>query len=218
MKDRAPSIVAVILLVVLVLGTWWAANYARNSIPIDPPPRVTHDANTWAKNFVMVRTDEKGVAINRLEGTYLQHYPDDGSYKMTDVTATGQQPNTPLTVGTANTATMNKSGTQIVMKGDAHIHRPADDKHSVLDVTSQKLTLLPDKDIVYTDLPALVVNGDSTMHGTGMRYNNKTSVLQVYSSSDVKISGKDTSKKKSATSNDQASSTKTSTEQSDKSQ
>lgn len=198
MKDRAPSIVAVVLLVVLVLGTWWAANYARNSIPIDPPPRVTHDANSWAKDFVMVRTDEKGVAINRLEGTYLQHYPDDGSYKITTATATGQQPNTPLTVGTARTAIMNKSGTRIVMKGNAHIHRAADSKHNALDVTSDELTLMPDKDIVYTDLPALVVNGDSTMHGTGMRYDNKTSVLQVYSSSDVKISGKDVADKKSS--------------------
>jgi lipopolysaccharide export system protein LptC len=203
MRDRAPSIVAVILLVVLVLGTWWAADYARNSIPIDPPPRVTHDANSWAKDFVMVRTDEKGVAINRLEGNYLQHYPDDGSYQITTVTATGQQPDTPLTVGTARTATMNKSGTEIVMKGDAHIHRAADGKHNVLDVTSEELTLLPDKDVVYTDLPALVVNGDSTMHGTGMRYDNKTSVLQVYSSSDVKISGKDTAGKKPSGSDEQ---------------
>src|SRR3546814_2962495 len=75
------------------------------------------------------------------------------------------------------------------------VRRPGDENHSPLDVRSQELTLLPDKDVVFTDLPALVVNGDSTMHGTGMRYDNKTSVLQVFSASDVKISGKDKDRK-----------------------
>jgi len=198
MKERAPTFVAVALLLILVCGTWWAANYAQKSIPIDPPRRVTHDPNSWARDFVMVRTDDQGIAINRIEGKFLQHYPDDDSYKITTATAISQQPNTPVTVGTSRTAVMDQNGSRVIMQGDAHIHRPGDKDHNPLDVTSQELTLLPDQDIVYTNLPALVVNGDSTMHGTGMRYNNKTSILQVFSASDVKISGKDVEKKQAA--------------------
>src|SRR3546814_7797500 len=96
MQERATSIIAIALLLALVFGTWWAANYAQQSIPVDPPRRVTHEANSWAKNFVMVRTDEKGIAINRLEGKYLQHFPDDDSYKITTAKAISQQPDTPI--------------------------------------------------------------------------------------------------------------------------
>lgn len=211
MKERAPAIVAIFLLLALVLGTWWAAEYAQSSIPVDPPARMTHDADSWARNFVMLRTDPTGVAINRLEGTYLEHYPDDDSYKVTAPTAIGQRPGDPITVGTSRTAIMDKNGTRILMQGDAHVHRRASKDQAPLDVTSQELTLLPDNDVVFTDLPALVINGSSKMHGKGMRYNNKTRVLQVFSSSDVKISGQDVAKKQAADAEKQAQSTHKST-------
>ncbi|OWT59037.1 LPS export ABC transporter periplasmic protein LptC [Candidimonas nitroreducens] len=191
MKDRIPAVIAVALLVALVLGTWWAADYAQRSIPIDPPRRISHDPDSWADQFIMVRTDPAGIAINRLEGVHMDHYPDDDSYKVTTARAIGQQPGSPITVGTSKIAIMDKDGSRIVMQGDAHLHRLPDQDHAPLDVTSQKLTLLPDKDVAYTDLPALVVNGNSTMNGKGMRYDNKTRVLQVFSSTDVKISAQD---------------------------
>ncbi|MBF6616705.1 LPS export ABC transporter periplasmic protein LptC [Pollutimonas thiosulfatoxidans] len=191
MKERAPALVAVLLLICLVVGTWWAADYAQRAIPIDPPRRITHEPDSWASNFVMVRTDTEGVAINRLEGDFMQHYPDDDSYEITTAKATGQQPGSPITVGTSNTAIMDQDGERIIMKGDAHVHRVADGDNPALDVRSEQLTILPDKDLVFTDLPALVVHGKSTMNGKGMRYDNDTRQLQVFSATDVKISGEE---------------------------
>lgn len=191
MKERAPAIVAILLLLALVAGTWWAADYARRSIPIDPPRRITHEPDSWAAQFTMVRTDAKGYAINRLEGDRMQHYPDDDSYEITQARAVGQQPGTPITVGTSDTAVMDQDGDRIVMKGNAHVRRQPGQDTPVLDVKSDELTLLPDQDLVFTDLPALVVHGKSVMNGTGMRYDNKTRQLQVFSSTDVKISGEE---------------------------
>ncbi|MCC2597731.1 LPS export ABC transporter periplasmic protein LptC [Pusillimonas sp. MFBS29] len=192
MKERIPALIAVLLLVTLVIGTWMAAEYAQRAIPIDPPRRVTHEPDSWARSFVMVRTDEKGVAINRLEGEHMQHYPDDDSYEITQAKAIGQQPDAPITIATSNTAIMDQDGERIVMKGNAHVHRKASQDRAAMDVSSEQLILLPDEDVVYTDLPTLVVNGNSTMNGKGMRYDNKTRQLQVFSATDVKISGQDT--------------------------
>ena len=196
MKERAPAIVAILLLLALVAGTWWAADYARRSIPIDPPRRITHEPDSWATDFTMVRTDEKGIAINRLEGERMQHYPDDDSYEITRARAVGQQPGSPITVGTSNTAVMDQNGDRIIMKGDAHVRRQPGQDVPVLDVKSDELTLLPDQDVVFTDLPALVVHGKSVMNGTGMRYDNKTRQLQVFSATDVKISGEESRSKR----------------------
>lgn len=191
MKDRAPSLIALVLLLVLVSGTWWAADYAQRSIATDPPRRVTHEPDSWAHDFVMIRTDPSGVAANRLEGTEMQHFPDDDSYEITTAKATGQRPGTPVTVGTSNIAIMDEDGARIIMKGDAHVHRFADEERPALDVRSDQLTLRPDDNLVFTDLPARVVNGKSTMNGTGMRYDNNTRQLQIFSASDVKLSGQD---------------------------
>jgi lipopolysaccharide export system protein LptC len=191
MKERAPALIAVALLIALVVGTWWAADYAERSIKVDPPPRMTHEPDSWADNFIMIRTDVAGVASHRLEGKLMQHYPDDDSYKITAAKAIGQQPGSPITIGTSNTAIMDRSGSRIVMQGNAHLHRLPGPNQKVLDVKSQQLTLLPDQDVVFTDLPALVVNGNSTMNGKGMHYDNKTRELKVFAATDVKISGQD---------------------------
>jgi lipopolysaccharide export system protein LptC len=198
MKERVPALIAVALLITLVVGTWWAADYARRSIPIDPPPRLTHEPDSWAKQFVMVRTDPQGVAINRLEGIYMEHFPDDDSYEITEARAVGQRPGSPITIGTSDIAIMDQGGDRITMNGNAHIHRQPGPDSAPLDVKSEQLILLPQQDVVFTDLPALVVNNKSTMNGTGMRYDNATRQLQVFSATDVKISGEDSRSRRSS--------------------
>lgn len=200
MKDRLPSVVAVLLLTGLVIGTWWAADYAQRAVPIDPPRRITHEPDHWASKFVLIRSDEHGMVINRLEGNYLEHFPDNDSYKIQQARAIGQQPGSPLTVATSDIAVMDQDGARVVMTGNAHVHRQADAENQALDVKSDVLTILPDEDVVFTDQPALVVHGNSTMNGNGMRYDNSTRQLQVYSATDVKISGQDTQERRSRSS------------------
>ncbi|WP_345796892.1 LPS export ABC transporter periplasmic protein LptC [Castellaniella sp. MT123] len=191
MKDRLPGLVAVLLLGLLVLGTWWASDYALRSIQIDPPRRMTHERDSWAKQFVMVRTDPRGHAIDRLEGTTMEHFPDTDNYEITAPRAVGHKPNSPITVGTALRGTLDQHGDRIVLDGNAHLQRLPDAEHKQLDVRSEQLIIEPNKDLVHTDLPALVVNGNSTMRGQGMRYDNRTRQLTVKAASDVKISGED---------------------------
>ncbi|ARP79668.1 LPS export ABC transporter periplasmic protein LptC [Bordetella genomosp. 8] len=192
MKERFPSLIALFLLLVLVVGTWWAADYTQRAVPIDPPRRLTHEMDAWSRNFVMVRTGEDGKPINRMEGDYGEHYPDDDSYVVTNPRAVGLRPNTPITVATSQTATMYQGGKRIVMDKDAHMHRQPDADTPPLDVRSEQLVILPDEDTISTTLPALVTRGQSRMNGTGMKYNNKTRQLEVFSSTNVEIAPADT--------------------------
>lgn len=191
MKERFPSLVAVLLLALLVLGTWWASDYTLRAIQIDPPRRITHERDSWSQHFVMVRTDPRGIAINRLEGQAMEHFPDTDAYEVTQPQAISHHPGSPVTVGTSEHATMDQNGERIVMTGNARIRRLPNAENKLLDVRSERLVLKPDQDVVYTDQPALVINGQSTMRGTGMRYDNRSRQLMVYSSSDVKISGEE---------------------------
>ncbi|VFR17026.1 Probable transmembrane protein [plant metagenome] len=192
MKERFSSVVALGLLLALVLGTWWAADYAQRSIPIDPPRRVTHEPDSWAEKFVMLRADETGAPVNRLEGDLMQHYPDDDSYEITNPRAVGQRAGTPVTIGTARTAIMDQDANRIILRQDAHLHRMPDSQRAAMDVRSEEIIMLIDQDLAYTDKPAQVDQGRSRMNGTGMRYNNKTRQLEVHSATDVQISGAET--------------------------
>jgi len=190
-KDRLPSLVAVLLLGLLVLGTWWASDYTLRSIQVDPPRRVTHERDSWSDRFTMVRTDPAGRAINRLEGSAMEHFPDTDAYEITSPRAVGHQPGAPITEGTADHGTLDERGDRIVLNGNAHLKRLPDANHQLLDVRSSQLVIEPNRDLVHTDRPALVVNGHSTLRGKGMRYDNRTRQLTVTAASDVKISGED---------------------------
>lgn len=192
MKERLPALIALALLLTLVAGTWWAADYAQRAIPIDPPRRLTHEMDSWGRDFVMLRTDQNGRPVNRMEGEYVEHFPDDDSYHVRAPRAIGQHQDNPLTIGTAKTAIMENGGRRIVMNGQAHVIRQQDANNDALDVRSEQLILVPDEDVIYTDLPAVVLKGNSRMSGTGMRYNNKTRQLEVSASTDVEIAGSDT--------------------------
>ena len=192
MKERFPALIALFMLVALVITTWWAADYAQHAIDVDPPARKTQEPDSWSDKFVMLSADVNGVPTNRVEGEYMQHFPFNDSYKITNATATGQRPDSPRTVGTADLATVLEGGDKIIMQGNAHLHRFPYGEDKALDVTSEELIIYPNKDIITTDKPAVVINGNSRMNGNGMMYNNKTRQLEVYSSSDVSISGQDT--------------------------
>jgi len=191
MKNRLPALSSLALLLMLVIGTWWAAEYTERAIPVESPRRLTHEPDAWATRFVMLRTDPTGIAVNRLEGVRMQHYPDDDSYEVTQARAIGQRTGTPITIGTANTAMLDQDGKRITLRGQAHLRRLADAQNAALDITSEVLVMLPDEDRAATDLPAQVVHGQSIMRGVGMQYDNRTRTLRVLSASDVKIAAQD---------------------------
>lgn len=187
MRERLPTLTAFFLLLTLVIGTWWAANYTHTTVELDPPRRQTHEPDTWAKDFVMLRTDEKGVAINRLEGDFMQHYPDDDSYHLNQATVTVHQNNNPATTASADTAIMDQGGTRVQMIGNAYVQRQPDEKNSVFSIRSPQLTLYPDQDKVQTEEQAVVVNGSHTLKGKGMYYDNTSRQLQVNQNTHVTL-------------------------------
>lgn len=192
MKERFAITVSLVILTLLVMGSWWAADYSQRAVEIDPPVRLTHERDHWATQIVLVRTDEKGLVIHRLEGDLMEHFPDDKSYDVIRPRAFGLKADSPLTIATSQTATVFDEGDRIVMKGDVVLLRLADANRQPLNFRTDEVTLLIKKDLAYTDLPAIAISGRSRMSGTGMRYNNATQQLDVFKSSDVEIAPKDT--------------------------
>jgi lipopolysaccharide export system protein LptC len=191
MKERFAIIVSLVILTSLVLGTWWATDYSQRAVEIDPPVRLTHERDHWAKKIVLVRTDDKGLVIHRLEGDLMEHFPDDKSYDVIRPRAFGLKADSPLTIATSRTATVFDEGDRIVMKGDAVLLRLADAEHQPLNFRSDQVTMLVKEDLAYTELPAIATSGRSRMSGIGMRYNNATQQLDVFKSTEVEMAPKD---------------------------
>lgn len=188
MRERLTTFVAVGLLLALVVGTWWAADYAQRAIPIDPPRRLTHEMDSYIDHFVMVRVDEAGVANARLEGPRAVHYPDDDSYEVQHPRAISQRPDRSITEATALRGVLDRDGERVRLSGDVQLARHNADDTPDLVIETTELTLLPDEDVAFTQAPATVTREDgSRITGIGMHYDNQTRRLRVESNSRVTI-------------------------------
>src|SRR5690606_11501077 len=163
MRDRLTSAIAGALLLALVGGTWWASDYARRSIPVDPPRRLTHEMDTFIESFVMMQIDETGLPSARLEGPRPEHFPDDDSYEVHLPRAISQRPDRSVTVATAQRGVMNGEGTHIVMRGDVVFKREPNTDEPGLTIESEEVTVLPEEDVVSTDLPAVTTRAGASL-------------------------------------------------------
>ena len=196
MKDRLPALLAICILLGLVGITWWAAGYVQRAFPTEPELDVTKDPDAWSGAFIMLQANEKGIPVTRLDGSSLRHYPHDGSYEVDNPELISQRADSPRVIASSDVAFAYNNMSLIHMLGNGHVHRFATEDTSPLDITSEKLIVYPDDDIIETDLPAVVIQGDSRLVGTGMKYDNNTRKLDVYASSGVRIAPKDMSSSK----------------------
>lgn len=187
MKDRFPTVASVVILTALVVGTWFAAEYTQRAVELDAPAKQTHEPDSWGKVLVMLRSNDDGMAISRVEGEYMEHFPDDDSYDIISPRAMSVKPDNPTLIGTSQMATVLDEGDRIIMKKDALVMRLATEDTDPLNVSSEEITLLMDEDVAFTDLPALAIRERSTLKGVGMRYDNKTGELKVFEATDVEI-------------------------------
>jgi lipopolysaccharide export system protein LptC len=187
LNDRFSTGITAVILTLLVSGTWWASDYAQRAVELDPPAKNTHEPDTWAKNIVLLRSNEQGLTVSRLEGDYLEHFPDDDSYDIKAPRAFNVKTDSPMTLATSDHAQLLDDGNRIVMQGNAVLTRLGNEKNSAMTFSSEQLTMLVDQDIAFTELPAVAVSGRSRLSGVGMNYNNKTRQLNVLRSTDMDI-------------------------------
>lgn len=187
MKERFPTIASIFILSALVVGTWFGAQYTQKAVQIEASAKRTHEPDSWGRVMTLVRTDKSGRAVSRIEGEYMEHFPDNDSYDIIQPRAFSLNPGSPTMVATAQLATVLDEGNRIVMKNNAVLMRLGDHKREPLNVTSEKVTMLVAEDVAFTDEPALAVHGRSTLNGVGMRYDNKSGELKVLRSTDVEI-------------------------------
>lgn len=193
MKDRLPALIALFMLLALVGITWWAADYAERIFALQTEePAVSKDPDAWSGHFTMLQSDENGIAVTRLDGSRLRHFPHDGSYEIDEPELISQRPDSPRIIASSDIAYAYNNVTLVHMIGNAHAYRFETPDNSALDISSEKLIVYPDDDILETDQPAVVIQGNSRLVGDGMKYNNNTRKLDVYANTGVRMAPDDT--------------------------
>lgn len=177
MKLSAAPLFPLLLLTLLAGGSFWLERASRIE-DASTSGKNRHDPDFIIDNFTTRRFGIDGSLQHTLSAQKMVHYPDD---ETTEVSAPALTyfARTPPTRLDAKQAWVSKDGKEVRLHDDVRMVRAASGSQPELVVSSAELRVFPDDEIARTDKPVTIVNGQSTLHGSGLEANNHTQIFTL---------------------------------------
>jgi len=133
-------------------------------------------------NFSFVRMTKAGQPAYVISGARLTHRPIDDVSDIEQPVMQGMTTEHPRTTMRADHARVLHEQDRVDLSGNVDVERPATPVSKPMSMHTEALTVLPDDEIMKTDLPVVMTLGGATVHSTGMLANNATQQLHLSSS------------------------------------
>lgn len=169
------ALLPTLMLLSLTALTFWLDQTSK--VEPDQQGPVRHDPDYFVDNFTVKRFDSAGKLYQTLNATHMLHYADDDSTEVTKprMTYHTQRP----TVIIADKALLIEGGKTVELESNVKIVH--DNPNSPpTQITSSRMTLLPDDEVARTSVPVTITQGASVLHGQGLEANNKTQISVLH--------------------------------------
>ena len=179
MLTRSALFFPLVLALLLALVTFWINLTVEQQGPkIDGSDR--HDPDYTMNYFVNTQTDASGKLRYVLAATEMVHYPDDGSTVLQRPRFTQYTIDKPYTQIEGLRGYVSSNGEQVELVDNVKVTRQAFDGKGEMQISTEKLLILPDQDIAKTDAPVVITQAPKTViHATGMVYDKKHQTVQL---------------------------------------
>lgn len=181
MNDRLITWAPVVMLLLLVLLTWWLDSKVQSPSRL-PDGSSRHDPDFYVEGFAAARMNADGTKRYELTGTRLVHYPDDSSTELqTPKLVYFDYERAPVTVS-ADTAQIAHGGDDVYFNENVRVVRAAYGDAAELGIFTTHLHVIPDREVARTDKAVTLVEGHSKASSVGLEFDNKTRQIKLLSS------------------------------------
>jgi lipopolysaccharide export system protein LptC len=168
--SRTVIIYPIILLTVLAIFTAWI-----NRIVQVPQPKQDgssrHDPDYIMSNFVTSQTDINGSLRYKLAAAEIKHFPDNDTTDLQQLRYTQFTANKPYMQVEGLRGHVSKNGEQVQLLGKVKITRQAFAGKGEMTIDTERLSILPNQDLVSTNSPVLIRQAPKmVIRATGMVY------------------------------------------------
>ena len=179
MLTRSALFFPLVLALLLALITFWINLTVEQQGPkTDGSDR--HDPDYTMNNFVNTQTDASGKLRYVLAAAEMVHYPDDDSTVLQRPRFTQYTIDKPYTQIEGLRGYVSSSGEQVELVDNVKVTRQAFDGKGEMQITTEKLVILPNQDIAKTDSPVVITQAPKTViHATGMIYDKNHQTVQL---------------------------------------
>ena len=180
MLTRSAIFFPLVLAIFLAIITFWINLTVEQQGPkIDGSNR--HDPDYTMNNFVNTQTDVAGKLRYVLAATEMVHYPDDDSTVLQRPRFTQYTTNKPYTQIEALRAYVSSDGEEIELVDNVKVVRQAFEGKGEMQVLTEKLTIIPKKDLATTNSRVVIKQAPKTViHAKGMIFDKKNQTIQLF--------------------------------------
>lgn len=172
--NRIRLLVIISLCGLLALVSFWLLQVIRNQEVGGAPQLGRNEPDYYVQKFVFVRMSKAGQPQYIISGDKLTHRPlNDSSEVLLPVVQSLSPDQPPVTIH-AKRALVDQDSSKVQLLGNVDMERSASAKIESLRLKTEALLILPDDDLMQTDLPVEITMGKSVLTGTGMSANNGT--------------------------------------------
>lgn len=167
-----------VVMIALALGSFWALKRLDSDL-ILPPRSQHHIPDFYLENFVTTTMDPAGHPRRRMEADYMAHFPDTDTHEFQrPYMIMYRQEGEPWHVRSER-GWLSSSGDVILLLGKVHIWRNNINGLKELDIKTEDLRVLPEREYGETDKPVLITTPNSQTRGVGMKAHLAESRLQL---------------------------------------
>lgn len=180
MLTRSAIFFPLVLAILLALVTFWINLTVEEQGPkIDGSNR--HDPDYTMSNFVTTQTDTTGKLRYVLAAAEMLHYPDDDSTVLQRPRYTQFTINKPYTQIEALRGYVSSNGEEIELVDNVKVVRQAFEGKGEMQVLTEKLVILPNKELATTNSAVLIKQAPKTViRAKGMVFDKKNQTLKLF--------------------------------------
>ena len=171
---------ASVVMIALAAGSFWTVSQLEPDL-FAPGSQDRHTPDFYMENFVTVKMDEYGAVQRRIEAEYMAHFPDTDTHEFQDpYMVMYREDRTPWHVRSER-GWLSPRGDVMLLLGQVHIWRNNQDGVKELDVKTEDLRVLPEREYGETDKPVLITTATTQTRGVGMKAHLAESRLELLS-------------------------------------
>jgi len=170
MKDRASTLIPLVLLIFLAGASFWLNRVIQADNPKGPQ---RHAPDYFVENFKISRFDSTGKLQHTIVAKKMTHYADDDTTVVDEPHMTYYR-QSPMEI-VARTALIGMDGKEIDLINKVRVVRHTADDSPPTVMETNTLKLFPDEERGYSNSPVVITQGQSIMNGSGLDFDNGTS-------------------------------------------
>ena len=177
MRERLSMLIAVVLLAVVTVTSYWYSREMRRPTARTAPTPGAPDF--IVDRVVLTQFDDHGQARYKLFAEELSYFNENDDIDLTMPRLVSLLPDQPQLQATSARARVTNAGARVLMEGDVLLQRAAAGRRPALTVRTERMTAIPDEERFSSDVPVQIEQGGTRLSGAAMEYENLTRVLTV---------------------------------------